>query len=114
MCICCQEVACHPVTTPCAHNICKVCCTARHVGLGLTAVWGEGQGGGEWEGQGKVWSACTRCSPPFQSCLQRSFKAEVYNCPNCRHSLPKDLVTQVNTSLQQILIDLFPGYAAGR
>ena len=24
MCICCQEVVCQPVTTPCAHNICKV------------------------------------------------------------------------------------------
>lgn len=38
MCICCQEVVCQPVTTPCAHNICKVSCTARHVGLGLVEL----------------------------------------------------------------------------
>ena len=52
--------------------------------------------------------------PPPQSCLQRSFKAEVFSCPNCRHALQKDLAMQVNTPLQQVLVGLFPGYDAGR
>ena len=79
-------------------------------------------GGGEGcerEGQGRyLWVLCwpTYSSPPFpfQSCLQRSFKAEVFSCPNCRHTLQTDLAMRVNTKLQQILINLFPGYEAGR
>lgn len=116
MCICCQELACQPVTTPCAHNICKVCRTALPPFI-CTMQWGEG--GCEREVQGRyLWVLCwpTYSSPPFpfQSCLQRSFKAEVFSCPNCRHTLQKDLAMRVNTKLQQILINLFPGYEAGR
>ena len=48
-----------------------------------------------------------------QSCLARSFKAEVSTCPNCRHQLKKDDV-EVNKLLQDVLLDLFPGYEGGR
>ena len=49
-----------------------------------------------------------------QSCLMRSFKAEVYTCPNCRHQLGKEFSMAVNKNLQAILLDLFPGYDGGR
>lgn len=50
----------------------------------------------------------------IQECLQRSFKAEVYTCPACRHDLGKNYSMAVNKSLQDILNQLFPGYNNGR
>jgi len=70
-CICCQEVAFKPITTPCKHNIC-------------------------------------------QPCLQRSFKAEVYSCPSCRHELGEKYSMDINKHLQTALVTLFPGYEIGR
>lgn len=70
-CVCCQELVCHPVTTPCNHNLC-------------------------------------------QSCLQRSFKAEVFSCPTCRQDLGNTYTLLVNKSLQKTLQALFPGYESGR
>ncbi|KAL1439622.1 hypothetical protein MTO96_031882 [Rhipicephalus appendiculatus] len=70
-CVCCQELVCHPVTTPCNHNLC-------------------------------------------QSCLQRSFKAEVFSCPTCRQELGNTYTLLVNKSLQKTLQALFPGYENGR
>lgn len=52
--------------------------------------------------------------PHPQSCLLRSFKAEVYSCPNCRHQLGKDYSMETNKQLQKVLLSLFPGYDAGR
>ncbi|XP_046723224.1 E3 ubiquitin-protein ligase UHRF2-like isoform X3 [Silurus meridionalis] len=71
MCVCCQELAYQPVTTPCQHNVCK-------------------------------------------TCLQRSFRAEVFTCPACRYDLGKDYVMVLNKNLQQLLDQFFPGYSKGR
>ncbi|XP_063066746.1 E3 ubiquitin-protein ligase UHRF2-like [Engraulis encrasicolus] len=49
-----------------------------------------------------------------KSCLQRSFRAEVYTCPACRHDLGKDYVMVLNKTLQQLLDQFFPGYSKGR
>ncbi|XP_042271747.1 E3 ubiquitin-protein ligase UHRF1 [Thunnus albacares] len=49
-----------------------------------------------------------------RECLQRSFKAEVYSCPACRHDLGKNYSMAVNKSLQDILNQFFPGYSNGR
>lgn len=49
-----------------------------------------------------------------KTCLQRSFKAEVFTCPACRHNLGKDHKMQVNKPLSQCLLALFPGYDASR
>uniref|UniRef100_A0A4W6CP54 E3 ubiquitin-protein ligase UHRF n=1 Tax=Lates calcarifer TaxID=8187 RepID=A0A4W6CP54_LATCA len=49
-----------------------------------------------------------------RECLQRSFKAEVYTCPACRHDLGKNYSMTVNKSLQNILNQFFPGYSNGR
>jgi E3 ubiquitin-protein ligase UHRF1 len=49
-----------------------------------------------------------------KSCLVRSFKAGVYNCPNCRHPLGKDYQPEANSHLQEALLQLFPGYEGGR
>ncbi|XP_023662314.1 E3 ubiquitin-protein ligase UHRF1 isoform X2 [Paramormyrops kingsleyae] len=49
-----------------------------------------------------------------RECLQRSFKAEVYTCPACRHDLGKNNPMTVNKSLQAILNLFFPGYSSGR
>ncbi|KAJ8260567.1 hypothetical protein COCON_G00162900 [Conger conger] len=35
-----------------------------------------------------------------KTCLQRSFRAEVYTCPACRHDLGKDYVMVLNKTLQ--------------
>uniref|UniRef100_A0A4W5M748 E3 ubiquitin-protein ligase UHRF n=1 Tax=Hucho hucho TaxID=62062 RepID=A0A4W5M748_9TELE len=71
MCVCCQELAYQPVTTVCAHNVCK-------------------------------------------TCLLRSFRAEVYTCPACRHDLGKDYIMVLNKTLQLLLDQFFPGYSKGR
>uniref|UniRef100_A0A8C5DTP0 E3 ubiquitin-protein ligase UHRF n=1 Tax=Gouania willdenowi TaxID=441366 RepID=A0A8C5DTP0_GOUWI len=71
MCVCCQELAFQPITTVCAHNVCK-------------------------------------------SCLQRSFRAQVYTCPACRHDLGKDYSMSQNKALQMLLDQFFPGYSKGR
>ncbi|KAG7253623.1 hypothetical protein CRUP_029144, partial [Coryphaenoides rupestris] len=63
MCVCCQELAYHPITT---------------------------------------------------TCLQRSFRAEVYTCPACRHDLGKDYAMNPNKTLQVLLDQFFPGYSKGR
>ncbi|XP_044151711.1 E3 ubiquitin-protein ligase UHRF1-like [Bufo gargarizans] len=49
-----------------------------------------------------------------KSCLDRSFKASVYNCPACRHDLGKNHNMRVNKPLQTLLSQLFPGYERGR
>ncbi|CAJ1060810.1 hypothetical protein L3Q82_025664 [Xyrichtys novacula] len=49
-----------------------------------------------------------------RECLQRSFKAEVYTCPACRHDLGKNYSMTVNKPLQAILNQFFPGYSNGR
>ena len=47
-------------------------------------------------------------------CVNRSFKAEVYSCPNCRYDLGKSYSIKVNKNLQTVLLDIFPGYDSGR
>ncbi|XP_015764928.1 PREDICTED: E3 ubiquitin-protein ligase UHRF1-like [Acropora digitifera] len=49
-----------------------------------------------------------------RSCLQRSFKAQVFSCPACRAELGKDYKQTVNSSLDAALNHLFPGYTQGR
>ncbi|XP_049573260.1 E3 ubiquitin-protein ligase UHRF1 [Syngnathus scovelli] len=49
-----------------------------------------------------------------KECLQRSFKADVYTCPACRHDLGKNYSMTVNKNLQEILNQFFPGYSNGR
>uniref|UniRef100_A0A8D3DDP9 E3 ubiquitin-protein ligase UHRF n=1 Tax=Scophthalmus maximus TaxID=52904 RepID=A0A8D3DDP9_SCOMX len=49
-----------------------------------------------------------------RECLQRSFKAEVYTCPACRHDLGKNNSMAINKPLQDILNQFFPGYSNGR
>ncbi|XP_051977679.1 E3 ubiquitin-protein ligase UHRF1-like [Xyrauchen texanus] len=49
-----------------------------------------------------------------RECLQRSFKADVYTCPACRHDLGKNYQMAVNKPLQAFLTQLFPGYSSGR
>uniref|UniRef100_A0A3B3QB82 E3 ubiquitin-protein ligase UHRF n=1 Tax=Paramormyrops kingsleyae TaxID=1676925 RepID=A0A3B3QB82_9TELE len=49
-----------------------------------------------------------------KTCLQRSFRAEVYTCPACRHDLGKDYVMILNKTLQVLLDQFFPGYSKGR
>ncbi|XP_078657460.1 E3 ubiquitin-protein ligase UHRF1-like [Branchiostoma floridae x Branchiostoma belcheri] len=49
-----------------------------------------------------------------KACLQRSFRAQVYCCPACRHDLGKGYSMATNKELQAILNLLFPGYSAGR
>ncbi|GFO08488.1 E3 ubiquitin-protein ligase uhrf1-like [Plakobranchus ocellatus] len=49
-----------------------------------------------------------------KSCLQRSFKADVYSCPACRAELDKNMGMGINSTLSKILNAFFPGYEAGR
>uniref|UniRef100_A0A8C5AV47 E3 ubiquitin-protein ligase UHRF n=1 Tax=Gadus morhua TaxID=8049 RepID=A0A8C5AV47_GADMO len=49
-----------------------------------------------------------------KECLQRSFRADVYTCPACRHDLGKNYAMNVNNPLQVILNQFFPGYSSGR
>ncbi|XP_071800334.1 E3 ubiquitin-protein ligase UHRF1-like [Asterias amurensis] len=49
-----------------------------------------------------------------KSCLQRSFKADVCQCPYCRYDLGKGYSMVFNKELQVILKELFPGYNVGR
>lgn len=49
-----------------------------------------------------------------QTCLQRSFRAQVYTCPACRHDLGKDYVMSQNATLQVLLDQFYPGYSKGR
>ncbi|KAG7170928.1 E3 ubiquitin-protein ligase UHRF1-like [Homarus americanus] len=49
-----------------------------------------------------------------QTCLQRSFKAEVFTCPACRYDLGKGYKMDINKSLSNCLIKLFPGYDVAR
>lgn len=49
-----------------------------------------------------------------KSCLQRSFKADVYTCPACRYDIGKNCSMVVNKCLQSLLTQLFPGYGNGR
>ncbi|GFR27408.1 e3 ubiquitin-protein ligase UHRF1 [Trichonephila clavata] len=49
-----------------------------------------------------------------KSCLERSFKANVFNCPMCRQELDKTCINERNKHLQDALLALFPGYDAGR
>ncbi|RZF35109.1 hypothetical protein LSTR_LSTR009415 [Laodelphax striatellus] len=57
----------------------------------------------------------TPCGHIFcEDCLSRSFKAEIYTCPTCRHDLTTTFKMAVNLKLQEVLNCLFPGYASGR
>ena len=47
-------------------------------------------------------------------CLQRSFRANVYTCPCCRHELGKNTKMEPNEELVQALNAIFPGYESGR
>ncbi|XP_058473165.1 E3 ubiquitin-protein ligase UHRF2-like [Solea solea] len=49
-----------------------------------------------------------------KTCLQRSFRAQVYTCPACRHDLGKDFIMTQNKVLQVLLDQFFPGYSKGR
>ncbi|XP_034752581.1 E3 ubiquitin-protein ligase UHRF2-like [Etheostoma cragini] len=49
-----------------------------------------------------------------KTCLQRSFRADVYTCPACRHDLGKDYVMTQNVTLQLLLDQFYPGYSKGR
>ncbi|KAG1929764.1 E3 ubiquitin-protein ligase UHRF2-like [Pimephales promelas] len=49
-----------------------------------------------------------------KSCLQRSFRAEVFTCPACRHDLGRDYAMSLNKTLQLLLDQFFPGYSKGR
>ncbi|XP_064833482.1 E3 ubiquitin-protein ligase UHRF2-like [Oncorhynchus masou masou] len=49
-----------------------------------------------------------------KTCLQRSFCAEVYTCPACRHDLGEDYDMVLNKTLQLLLDQFFPGYSKGR
>ncbi|XP_071952260.1 E3 ubiquitin-protein ligase UHRF1-like [Antedon mediterranea] len=49
-----------------------------------------------------------------KACLQRSFRAQVYNCPSCRHDLGKGYSMAQSKVLATILRELFPGYENGR
>ncbi|XP_054467837.1 E3 ubiquitin-protein ligase UHRF2-like [Anoplopoma fimbria] len=57
----------------------------------------------------------TACSHNVcKTCLQRSFRAQVYTCPACRHDLGKDYVMSQNVTLQVLLDQFYPGYSKGR
>ncbi|XP_057215821.1 E3 ubiquitin-protein ligase UHRF2-like [Triplophysa rosa] len=57
----------------------------------------------------------TECSHNVcKTCLQRSFRAEVFTCPACRHDLGKDYSMTLNKTLQLLLDQFFPGYSKGR
>uniref|UniRef100_G1N5I5 E3 ubiquitin-protein ligase UHRF n=1 Tax=Meleagris gallopavo TaxID=9103 RepID=G1N5I5_MELGA len=45
-----------------------------------------------------------------KSCLQRSFRAEVFTCPACRYDLGKSYTMVPNKILQTLLDQFFPGY----
>uniref|UniRef100_A0A8C3KZI8 E3 ubiquitin-protein ligase UHRF n=1 Tax=Chrysolophus pictus TaxID=9089 RepID=A0A8C3KZI8_CHRPC len=49
-----------------------------------------------------------------KSCLQRSFRAEVFTCPACRYDLGKGYTMVHNKILQTLLDQFFPGYSKGR
>ncbi|XP_027524045.1 E3 ubiquitin-protein ligase UHRF2-like [Corapipo altera] len=49
-----------------------------------------------------------------KSCLQRSFRAEVFACPACRYDLGKNNAMVPNKILQTLLDQFFPGYSKGR
>lgn len=49
-----------------------------------------------------------------KNCLTRSFRAEVYTCPACRHDLGKGYTMVPNKILQSLLDQFFPGYSKGR
>ncbi|XP_066036943.1 E3 ubiquitin-protein ligase UHRF2 isoform X1 [Chamaea fasciata] len=49
-----------------------------------------------------------------KSCLQRSFRAEVFTCPACRYDLGKGYSMAPNKILQTLLDQFFPGYSKGR
>ncbi|CAL9695451.1 unnamed protein product [Knipowitschia caucasica] len=49
-----------------------------------------------------------------RECLQRSFRADVFTCPACRHDLGKNYSMAINQSLQDLLNQFFPGYSSGR
>ena len=48
------------------------------------------------------------------TCLQRSFRAEVFTCPSCRHELGKNFLMEPNEELSNALNAIFPGYESGR
>ncbi|CAD6238967.1 GSCOCG00008581001-RA-CDS [Cotesia congregata] len=49
-----------------------------------------------------------------QNCICRSFKADVFTCPVCRHSIKKTRLEKINEQLAVTLENLFPGYGSER
>lgn len=106
-CICCQEIVFKPVTTECSHNVCKVSINSsqsfrnRKIIIYFVDV------------KNNV-TPINAILSSLQSCITRSFKADVYCCPLCRTDLGKDYKMPVNSTLQDILKKFFPGYESGR
>ncbi|EGW13911.1 E3 ubiquitin-protein ligase UHRF2 [Cricetulus griseus] len=62
----------------------------------------------------KLWDEVLASLVEGPDCLQRSFKAQVFSCPACRHDLGQDYVMIPNETLQALLDLFFPGYSKGR
>ncbi|XP_041422994.1 ubiquitin-like with PHD and ring finger domains 2 isoform X1 [Xenopus laevis] len=62
----------------------------------------------------KLWDEVLVSIKEGPSCLQRSFRAEVYTCPACRYDLGKSYNMVANKILQTLLDQFFPGYSKGR
>lgn len=100
-CICCQELLYQPVTTDCKHNICLVSLIKKFLLIQNALII--------------FFSLSLTVTYVFpKACLKRSFSAEVYNCPMCRHELGKEFKMKVNEHLAAALQHLFAGYEAGR
>uniref|UniRef100_A0A8C5LTC7 E3 ubiquitin-protein ligase UHRF n=1 Tax=Leptobrachium leishanense TaxID=445787 RepID=A0A8C5LTC7_9ANUR len=62
----------------------------------------------------KLWDEALASINEGPSCLQRSFRAEVFTCPACRYDLGKTYSMVTNKFLQTLLDQFFPGYSKGR
>ncbi|KAF4802959.1 E3 ubiquitin-protein ligase UHRF2 [Turdus rufiventris] len=62
----------------------------------------------------KLWDEVLASLKEGPSCLQRSFRAEVFTCPACRYDLGKGYTMAPNKVLQTLLDQFFPGYSKGR
>nr|XP_048707732.1 E3 ubiquitin-protein ligase UHRF2 isoform X2 [Caretta caretta] len=62
----------------------------------------------------KLWDEVLASLKEGPSCLQRSFRAEVFTCPACRYDLGKGYTMVPNKILQTLLDQFFPGYSKGR
>ncbi|OXB62771.1 hypothetical protein ASZ78_017067 [Callipepla squamata] len=62
----------------------------------------------------KLWDEVLASLKEGPSCLQRSFRAEVFTCPACRYDLGRGYTMVPNKILQTLLDQFFPGYSKGR